>query len=340
MKLSNVILALLLFSAVSLSQNVTIKFATIAPDGSTWMNVMKEFSQDVLKATDGKVKFKIYAGGVQGDEKDVLRKIRFKQLHSAGFTGVGLGEILPEVRIFDSPFLFHNHDEIDYVSNKFFDSFAEKFEKKGYILLGWAEIGFVYIYTNTPVKNTEDFKGVKMWMWEGDPLAEATFKAFGINPIPLSITDVLTSLQTGLIDGVYTSPLACVGLQWFTKIKYVTDVALSNSNGAVLVSKNIFNKLNSDQQKIVKEKARHYFTKLVKLSREDNKKSTEEMLKNGVKKIEITDTSILNEFEMIGKQARKSLVGKLYDQALLDQIEKAVEEFRKNQNNGVVNETR
>ncbi|MGD9898188.1 MAG: TRAP transporter substrate-binding protein DctP [Calditrichaceae bacterium] len=329
MKKMRILIFLLFAFNIVYGQNATIKFATLAPDGSTWMTIMKDFSSEIEKLTNGQVKFKIYPGGVQGDDKDVLRKMRINQLHSAGFTGVGLGEILPEVRILDSPFLFRNHEEVDYVSGKFFDRFAKGFEEKGYILLGWAEVGFVYIYTNKPVHDAGDLKGVKMWMWEGDPLAEATFKAFDVNAIPLSVTDVMTSLQTGLIDGVYISPLACVGFQWFTKVKYVLDVPLANSNGAVLISKKIFEKLSPEQQKIVRETGIKYFTELVRLSRRDNQKSIDEMLKYGIKREKIGDPEILSKFEEIGKKARRDLVGRLYDETLLNDVEAAVLEYRK-----------
>jgi len=312
----------------AVQSSTTIKFATLAPEGSTWLKVMQEFNEAVQKGTNGEVKFKIYSSGKQGDEKDVLRKIRINQLQSAGFTGVGLGEILPEVRILDAPFLFKNHDEVDYAANKFFDKFAKKFEENGFILLGWAEVGFVYIYTNTPVSTIDDFKGVKMWMWEGDPLAGATFKAFNINPTPLSISDVYTSLQTGLVDGVYISPMACVGLQWFTKVKYVVDIPLANSSGAVLVSKRAFDKLTAEQQGAVKEQGRIFFSKLTRLSRRDNVLSTEQLTKRGIKKITFTDQKTLDRIEEIGVQARRDLIGKLYSKELLEEMESAINEFR------------
>lgn len=321
-------LILFLMAPLLMAQQIKIKFATLAPEGTTWMNVMNEFSTALAEKTADQVKFKIYAGGVQGDEKDVIRKIRINQLHSAGFTGVGLGEILPEVRILDSPFLFRNHQEVDFIANKFFDRFAAKFEEKGYILLGWAEVGFVYIYTNQQVSTVDDFKGVKMWMWEGDPLAEATFRAYDISPIPLSITDVMTSLQTGLIDGVYTSPLACVALQWFTKVKYVMDVPMANSNGAVLISKRMYAKLSPAQQQILKETAKEYFGKLTRLSREDNKTSSQKMIENGMVPLAVEDQAILDGFYQVGRQARRNLVGKLYSAELLDELEKALLEFR------------
>jgi len=319
---------LLIVTIVSGQKAIEIKFATVAPEGSTWMQVMREFDAALQKATDGQVKFRIYAGMVQGDERDVLRKIRINQLHSAGFTGVGMGQILPEVRILDAPFLFRNYEEIDYVSERFFDRFAQKFEENGFVLLGWVEVGFVYVFTNQPVQSSQDFKGVKMWMWEGDPLAEATFRAFGISPIPLSLTDVLTSLQTGLIDGVYTPPLACIGLQWFTRTKYMIDVPLTNSNGAALISKRMFDRLNPQQQQILLDLAKEYFGKLTRLTRQDNEKAIEEMLKAGIQKIEITDPEILQSFQDIGRQTRQSLVGQLYNQELLDGVEHALQEIR------------
>ncbi|HGY57055.1 MAG TPA: ABC transporter substrate-binding protein [Caldithrix abyssi] len=319
---------LLFFLSFSFAQKVTIKFATLALEGSTWMEVMNDFAKEVQDKTGGAVKFKIYSGGRQGDEKDVLRKIRINQLHSAGFTGVGLGAILPEVRVLEAPFLFKNHQEVDYINERFFDRFAKGFEKKGFILLGWAEVGFVYVFTNTEVKTIDDFKGVKMWMWEGDPLAEHTFRAFGLSPIPLSVTDVLTSLQTGLIDAVYVAPLACVGLQWFTRVKYMIKPHLTNAIGAVLVSKRIFKKLNAEQQKIVKEAGKEYFQKLTELSRKDNEKSIQVMRDQGIRVINISDAATLKSFDEIGAKTRRELVGVLYGKDILEEIETALREFR------------
>jgi len=327
-KLILILFVILLLFLNGYSQKYRIKFATLAPEGSTWLKVMQEYSNEVEKLTNGEVKFKIYPGGIQGDEKDVLRKIRMGQLHSAGFTGVGLGEILPEVRILDSPMLFFNYDEVDYITNILYDEFSQKFEKVGYVLIGWTEVGFVYVFANKPVTSIKELRGTKMWMWEGDPIAEATFNALGASPIPLSITDVLTSLQTNLIEAVYTSPLACVSLQWHTRVKYMMDIPLADAAGAVLISKKMFNKIPPEYQKILKEKGREYLRKLVQLSREDNEQSIELMKKNGIQLVSIPAEN-LPAFKEAGKKARRSLVGKLYDQALLDKVEKALEEFRK-----------
>jgi TRAP-type C4-dicarboxylate transport system substrate-binding protein len=324
------ILISLFLSSQLFSQQYIIKFATVAPDGSTWMNVMKEFDAAVRKESGGRLGFRIYPGMVQGDEKDVLRKIKLGQLHSAGITGVGMTSIAPKVRILDSPFLFRNYNEIDLVYKTFNDEFNKAIEEGGFVNLGWAEVGFVYVFTNTRVQTPEDMKKIKMWMWEGDPIAEAAFKALGINPIPLTINDVSTSLQTGLINGVYSSPLASLALQWFARVKYMLKVSLANSMGAVVISKKKFDELPADLQEILRRNGKKYMEKLTLLSRQDNEKSIETLRKNGIQIIEPTSKEEFLAYEEIGKKARRLLVGKLYPEELLNRVEKVVYDYRSN----------
>jgi TRAP-type C4-dicarboxylate transport system substrate-binding protein len=273
--------------------------------------------------------FKIYAGGVAGDEIDVLKKIRIGQYHAAGFTGVGIGEIAPNLRVLDSPFLFKSYDEVDYIYQKFNDEFEREIEKGSFVLLGWAEVGFVYTFTKTPVYGVDDLKKLKMWAWQGDPIAEVAYKVIGITPVPLSITEVLTSLQTGIIDGVYGSPLAILATQWFTRVKYMHDVPLSNASGALLISKRYFDSLPKDLQEILLRNGKKYMRKLVELSREENKKAIETLKKNGIMITEPPSKKVLNEYDEVGKKIRRALVGKVFNQDWLDKVEKAVEEYRK-----------
>jgi len=293
------------------------------------MNVMREYDAAVRKESKGKLGFKIYSGGVQGDEKDILRKIRLGQLHSAGITGVGIGEIAPIARILDSPFLFNSYEEVDYVFQNFETEFSTAFKNSGYILLGWAEVGFVYVFTNSPIYRKEDMKNVKMWMWEGDPIAEATFKSLGITPIPLSITDVLTSLQTRLIDGFYTSPLAAIGLQWWTRVKYIFSVPLADAAGAVVISKKMFDQLPPDLQEILLRNGKDYMKILTQLSRNDNKKALETLRKQGIIFTNPNSPNLINEYIETGKRARRLLVNKLYTEDFLIRMEQSIEKFRK-----------
>jgi TRAP-type C4-dicarboxylate transport system substrate-binding protein len=318
----------LLSTFTALSQQYTIKFATVAPEGTSWMEVMKEYDAAVRKESGGRLGFRIYPGGVQGDEKDVLRKIRLGQLHSAGITGVGIGEIAPRLRILDSPFLFKSYEEIDHIHKTFEQEFARSFEEGGYVLLGWAEVGFVYVFSNVPVSKRDDLKNVKMWTWEGDPVAEATFRALDVNPIPLSITDVLTSLQTRLIDGIYAPPMAAIGLQWWSRVKYMLDYPLANSSGAVVIQKKYFDTLPDDLKEILRRNGKTYMQKLTAQSRADNAKAIETIKQRGIRVIHAETTVVAEEYQQIGAKARRFLVNRLYSEEFLHRIEQALSDHR------------
>lgn len=321
--------ALLFVNAIPLwSQEYTIKFATLAPEGSTWINIMKEYDQAIRKESGGRLGFKIYPGGVQGDEKDVLRKIKLGQLHSAGITGNGMTSIAPKARILDSPFLLSSYAEADYITSTYNNEFNQAFQDGGFVNLGWAEVGFIYVFTNTPVKSPADMKNVKMWMWEGDPIAEATFRALDLHPIQLSITDVLTSLQTKLIDGVYTSPLAAIALQWFTKVKYMLNLPLADASGAVVISKKKFDELPNNLQEILLRNGKTYMAKLTQASRAENAKSLEALKQRGITVIDPPPQEV-ESYKAVGSKARKLLTGKLFSEELLNRVETSLTDFRK-----------
>ncbi len=329
MKRTSSILAIVLFASITVyGQQYSIKFATIAPEGSTWMKVMREYDAAIRKESGGRMGFKIYAGGVQGDEKSILRKIRVGQLHSGGFTGVGMGEIAPKVRILDSPFLVRSDDEIDMLHKGFGYDFEQAFEEGGYVLLGWAEVGFVHVFTSSPIRKREELKGIKMWTWEGDPIAETAFRTLGINPIPLSVTDVMTSLQTGLIDAFYTTPYVAIALQWYARVKYMVDVPLADASGSVLISKKYYDQLPKDLQEILLRNGRLYISKLTQMSRKDNKDALAELKKRGITVLTANEKDV-QEYIEVGNRSRRALVGKLYSEEFLNKVEKALTDYRK-----------
>jgi TRAP-type transport system periplasmic protein len=310
--------------ATASAQEYTIKFASIAPDGSTWAKVMRDYDAAIRKESGGRLGFKFYLGGSQGEDLDVIRKMRLGQLHSAGLTGVGLGEIAPRARIMDSPFLFESYAEVDHVYRTFDKEFSKAFEDNGYVLLGWAEVGFAYVFTNSPVRQLSDMRGVKMWMWEGDPVAEAAFRTLGIDPVPLSLVDVLTSLQTGLINGVYSSPLATIALSWNSRVKYMLSVPLADASGAVVMNKKRFDALPEDLREILVRNGRKYMAELTRRSRDENAAAITTLKKGGIQMVDVKDPSVVAEFVASGKKARQSLVGKLYDADFLQRVESAV----------------
>lgn len=306
-----------------------IKFATLAPDGSTWMKTMRAIDDEVRRRTDNRLGFKFYPGGVQGDEKDVLRKIRNGQLHGGGFTGFGLGSVVPEVRVKELPFMFESLDELDYLREQTDPYFEAAFEEKGFLHIGWADVGFVYLFSKNPIRSPQDMASAKMWIWAGDPLAELFFKAFDISPIPLSAPDVLTSLQTGIVDAVYASSLACVALQWFTRIDYMSDVPITHGLGAALVSQEALREVDPADVEVLAEISRRMLRKLTEKTRTQNLEAVDEMRKEGIEVLSI-DGPTRQEFFETGRGAWQDGVGRLYSQELLDRVTAALSEYRNN----------
>jgi TRAP-type transport system periplasmic protein len=325
------ILATLLIGLLSpmAEAGVRIKIATLAPDGTTWMKVMKEMAKEVKTKTGGEVTLKFYPGGVMGDEGDVIRKMRFGQVHGGGFTGRGLGEINPHERVLELPSLFKNYKEVDCVIKGLDKRLSDGFRAKGFELLGWAEAGFVYVFTNKPLKTADDIKGVKMWMWEGDPLAKALFEANGIVPVPLDLPNVLTSMQTGLIDAVYSSPYAVVALQWHTRVKYMIRPELTFATGALLVSTKEMAKMTPEHQKIVKDLAKKYLRELTLKTRTENDQAIAVLKKSGIKIIDMDASSGVSKIEQASKKVYQKLVGKLYPQDLLNETLRLRDSCRK-----------
>jgi len=282
---------------------------------------------ELREATGGGVGFKFYPNMSMGDEKDVIRKIRLGQVNAAGFTGRGLGEILPEVRILELPYVFDNVREIDYVTGELTGYFEKAFAEQGFILLGWAEVGWIYFLAKKPVAEPEDLRGTKAWMWQGDPLAEAFFKELGKSPISFPVTDVNLSLQRGAIDAVYCSPLAALVLQWFTRLKYISDIPFTDAIGAVLLDKRTFDRLCPEHQTILKELSRKKLRDLVLQSRSDNREAYRQLIAEGLEPVP-SSSDQRRLMKEIGVRVQERLADDLYPRELLDRVRALIADCR------------
>jgi TRAP-type C4-dicarboxylate transport system substrate-binding protein len=304
-----------------------VKIATLAPEGSAWMKQFHAFADVVLKRSNGKLKIKYYAGGVAGDERDAVRKMRLGQINGAAVTAVGLGLIQPEVRALELPFLLHGYDELDYVRGTLDAELRKKFEEKGYVLMGWGDVGPVHLFTNVPVKSKADLQQTKIWAWTDDPIVRGLFQQLGLNGVPLGVPDVLPALQTGLINACYGSPLSTLALQWHTKVKYITSMVIAQSIGAAVVTKQTWDSLSPDLQKMVLEEGKVLEKNLLKISREDNETSLKKMKELGLQEIP-TPPEVQKEFEAQGKAVAAKLEGQLYSKEFRAKVEKLLADKR------------
>ena len=235
------------------AKQTVIKLATLAPDGSEWYYMLVDLGQQWESATDGRVKLRIYPGGVIGDERDMIRKMRIGQIHGAAITAEGLSELNPDFYIFFVPLLFENYDEVDYVRSQLRGKLINGIRESGFELLMFNDVGWVYWFTTLSMTHPEPLKNHKIFNWGGDYKWADIWKKAGYQAVPLSSIDILPGLQTGLIDAVSTNPQFALVQQMFGICNNMLDLKWGLLTGGVILDSKIFNKMsNSDKESIIK----------------------------------------------------------------------------------------
>lgn len=320
-------------SPVSVNAVDPIKFATLAPKGSTWMNSFEAMAKDIRANTDGDIRFRFYANGIQGDEIDVIRKMRAGLLHAGAMTATGLGEINEEVLIFQLPRMFKTYKELDYVRNYLREDLDKVFLDKGYVLLGMGDIGYYYIFSNHPIRNIADLQStnVKMWVRTSDKIGIEFYQRAKIATVPREVTQVLPSLYSGQINALTASPYVTVALQWHDRFRFMTTLPINVGVGATLITKEKFDELTPEQQQVVRDMGEEYQNKMIIQIRQDNEKAVEALVKKaGIQQVAFEDDA-LEAWDAIAVDTQNALVGEIYSQEFLDKINAVLHEYREKQ---------
>jgi TRAP-type C4-dicarboxylate transport system substrate-binding protein len=304
-----------------------LRIASLAPGGSKWMEVLDGAAVEIKEKTKGRVVLKYFEGGSMGDERDFVRKMKLGQLDGAAVTSVGLSMIDESIRVLELPMMFDTAEELDYVADKMWPYFQEKFLKKDVKLNDRGEVGWIYFLSKDKVESLKDLKGLKLWIWGDDSLVTAMFKKIGVNGVPLGVPEVDAGLTAGKINACYGSPLAAVALQWYTKVKYMTSMPMSFAIGATVVSTKALAKLSPEDAKQVGEIGSRSAKKLRKQIRKENINAQGLMTKKGVTVVP-TPPEMIADFRKQSEEVWKSLVGKIYSQAELDMVLKYRAEYR------------
>jgi TRAP-type C4-dicarboxylate transport system substrate-binding protein len=295
---------------VTAKEVYTLKFATLMPTGTTWTNTFDNWIKEVETKSNGRLKFRMYSGGVMGDEPDVLRKIRKGQLHGGLFSGYGIGRMHSPSRILELPFLFKSPDEVDYVRDQLMPDIEVGFRENGFELIGWPEVGQIHFFSKHKIQSIDDIRKSRIWLWQGDPMGEALFAAADIKPVPLSIIDVYPQLSAkhGSIDTVYMSTFGAIGLQWYSKVRYATHISVTNAIGAIVISSKFFDKLPEDLQILIKESGIIASNTIREQTRKENILSKQLLIDNGIEFLWDWDDTNLEEFISIRDEAAKHLI--------------------------------
>jgi TRAP-type C4-dicarboxylate transport system substrate-binding protein len=307
---------------------VVLKIATLSPDGSFWMQKLREGAKEIDDKTENRVRFKFYPGGVMGNDKAVLRKIRIGQLHGGAVTGGSLANVYGDIRVYSLLMVFKSTQQVDYVRERMDVPIISGLEKAGFVTFGLAEGGFAYIMSKEPIKTTDDLRTRKLWMPDDNLTTIETMQTLGIKSIPLPVADVRAGLQTGLIDTVTISPIAAIVLQWHTQLRYLTQIPVAYVFGLLAVDRKAFEKISAADRQIVQDVMGRVFRDIDRRNRKDNIAALEVLRKNGIKIFKPTEDSIKDWLGLASAVNGRLVESGDLSQDILNVLEKHLNEYR------------
>ena len=312
-------------------QAATLKIATITPEGSQWMKDMRAGAKEIKERTEGRVQIKYYGGGVMGNDQKVLSRIRIGALQGGAFTPTALVNQYSGLNLYGLPMVFDTLEEASYVRSRMDSRLSAGLEEAGFVNFGFAAGGFALLMSNTRISKFDDLKGKKVWIPEGDIISRQAMEALSLTPVTLPLTDVLTGLQTGLIDIVGMSPIGALVLQWHTKIKFISDLPLLYTLGFTAVDKKAFYKLSEEDQAIVREVMERMYRNFDKTNVDDNLAARDAMLNTGIETVslEVSDFEKVRE-SMMELNARLAEQG-MFSKELYDEMLTHIDEYRSEQ---------
>ena len=323
-----IIMMLLIVMLAGQAQAMRIKIATLSPEGSIWMEKMRAGAAELARRTDNRVRVKYYPGGVMGDDKAVMRKIRIGQLQGGAFVGGSLSHFYRDNQIYSLPLFFRSFKEIDYVREHLDKRIMDGFETGGFVTFGIAEGGFAYVMSTVPIRTVEEMRRQKVWIPDNDSMILEAVKAFDITPIPLSIADVRTGLQTGLINTVTTPPIGALALQWHTQIKYLLDEPFLYIFGVLAVDRKAFLKISPGDQKLFREIMGRVFKELDQRNREDNIKALETLRKQGIEFVKPSAEALKKWCQDASEVPKRLVETDRLSQEMVDTLEGLLKDYR------------
>jgi len=248
--MNRILFSLLLLLSTGV-QAVQFKIAALAPDGSTWMQALRDAAEEVEQRTDGAIRMRFYPGGVMGDSATVLRRMRLGQLHGGVFAVGELAGIAPETNLYSLPFQFRDVGELQQLRDEFDPVILEALREGGLVAPSISLAGFAYLFSRDRIASTEDVSSdLRVWIPKDDPLSRRTLEEIGASAVPLNMADVYTGLQTGTINTFANTLSGAIILQWHTRAKYMLDLPVLMTAGVLAVDEKVFARVEPEHQQI------------------------------------------------------------------------------------------
>jgi TRAP-type transport system periplasmic protein len=303
---------------------VTLRIASLAPAGSSWMKVLNAWKATLEKETEGRLKLRFYPGGSQGDERDFVRKMRVGQLDGGVVTMSGMSLLVRPMVILVLPDFLDTYEKLDRVRLKMADQFEKMFEDEGFLMVAWGDAGKTRLFSKKKIERPSDIKSMRPWMWKDDLIFIEFYDVIGASAVRLGVPEVYPGLQTNMIDVVTSSALTAVALQWYTRVKYMTGHNSSIIAGGMVMRKEKIDGLPPDLKEAFLRTSKRVEILLNKSIRRDDQKAYDVVIKKG---IVATDTSKYKaEWDAAAKQVRDRMTGRVFSKGLLQAVEAAAAE--------------
>ena len=303
---------------------VTLRIASLAPAGSSWMKVLNAWKATLETETQGRLKLRFYPGGSQGDERDFVRKMRVGQLDGGVVTMSGMSLLVRPMVILVLPNFLDTYEELDRVRLKMSKEFEKMFEDEGFMMVAWGDAGKTRLFSKKKIERPSDIKSMRPWMWKDDLIFIEFYDVIGASAVRLGVPEVYPGLQTNMIDVVTSSALTAVALQWYTRVKYMTGHNSSIIAGGMVMRKEKIDGLPPDLKEAFLRTSERVETLLNQSIRRDDQKAYDVVIKKG---IVATDTSKYKaEWDAAAKQVRDRMTGRAFSKSLLQAVEAAAAE--------------
>ena len=318
----------LLFAGPASAQPVLVKMATLVPDGSSWHLILKETADKWRTLSNGTVTVRLYAGGVAGDDPDVVRKMRLGTLNAGVLTSVGVAEIDKSVYALGVPMMYDSYEEVYYVLDKMRPRLETSLESKGFVVLNWADGGWVHFFAQKPVAVPDDLKAMKLFSWAGDATSVDLWKSAGFNPVPLPATEMATALQTGLVNALGCPPQIAVISQYYNYAKNMTALPWQLLLGATVMNKAVWDKVPADLKPALLQAAREAGTRLQQEVRKTGDRDIESMKKRGLNVVAV-DAKAREQWKKTAESLYPRIRGAIVPADAFDEAVRYRDEYRK-----------
>jgi TRAP-type C4-dicarboxylate transport system substrate-binding protein len=309
------------------SSALTIKLGSLAPNGSPWDKALRKISAQWSSISKGKITLKIYPGGIAGGEGDMLRKMRIGQLHAAGLTGIGMCRVFSGILAVQLPLLVRTDEELYYVLEKMKPKFEKELEAKGFTVLIWSKVGWVHFFSKKPVVTPDDLKKHKLWNYAGDPDGTQAWKKAGFHPVPLSVTELMTSLQSGMVDAFSTTPLSAAAYQWFGLAKNMCGMKWAPLIGGIVVSTKTWKKIPEKMRIKLLDAARQIGNEIqAEIDNADVQAIT--IMKQHGLKVHPVSRDVETQWLSVVQSGFNMVIGKSVDEASYNEVKQHLKTFR------------